>query len=62
LTTGEIAVCKGSMVGIVDILIYNITTLNYMCLLHDKPRRKMRFKGLKKSKSFGGSLEIISRL
>jgi hypothetical protein len=36
-------VCKGSMVGIVDILIYNIATLNYMCLLHDKPRRKMRF-------------------
>jgi hypothetical protein len=36
------------MVGIVDILIYNIAALNYICFLHDRPRRKMRFEGLKK--------------
>ncbi len=50
------------MVGIANILIYSIAIMICMCLLHDRPRRKMRFEGLRNNKSFGGSLKTISRL
>jgi hypothetical protein len=44
---------RGILASIADILIYSIATLNCMCLLHDKPGRKVRFEGLRKVRELG---------